>query len=106
MINFVIFRLLKEAKCLKNIPKNIYSSELDTCTLQSVANKFNLHPNYLIRYIKENTGYGYKVLIQEQRINKACFLLLNTNLSIEEISLEIGYKNYDFFYKNFERNSI
>jgi YesN/AraC family two-component response regulator len=73
------------------------------CSLKSVAQKFNLHPNYLSRYIKESTGYSYKELVQEQRINQACFLLLNTDLSIEEISLEIGYKNCDFFYQKFRQ---
>ena len=77
------------------------SENYTSCTLNSVAERFSFHPNYLSRYIKENTGHSYKELVQHQRINKASFLLLNTNLPVGEIAEEVGYKNYDFFYQKF-----
>ena len=74
------------------------------CTLQSVAKHFNFNPNYLSSYIKKNIGKNFKDLLQELRFSKACTLLKNTNLSIEEISHQIGYNNLGFFYQKF--NSI
>lgn len=78
-----------------------------TCTLESVAEHFSFHPNYLSRYIPKHTGKTFKQLVQEQRLNKAVFLLLNTDLTIEEIIGEVGYQNYGFFNKMFkERYSL
>jgi len=78
------------------------SENYTTCSLNSVAEYFNFHPNYLSRYIKKHIGYSYKTLVQQQRLNQASFLLLNTDLPIGEIADEIGYSNHDFFYQKFK----
>ena len=78
-----------------------------SCTLESAAEHFSFHPNYLSRYIPKHTGKTFKQLVQEQRLNKAVFLLLNTELTIEEVVGEVGYQNYGFFNKIFkERYSL
>lgn len=73
-----------------------------TATLTSTANHFHFHPNYLSSLIKKTTGKSYKDIIQEQKLKKACSLLKNTDIIIEEISSEIGYNNLNFFYKKFK----
>lgn len=73
-----------------------------TCTLNSTAEHFSFHPNYLSRMIKKNTGKGFKQLLQEQKLNKAGFLLANTEKSVEEVLMEIGYQNHGFFNKIFK----
>lgn len=89
-------------KILEYIEENYMS-----CTLESAAEHFSFHPNYLSRYIPKHTGKTFKQLVQEQRLNKAVFLLLNTDLTIEEIIGEVGYQNYGFFNKIFkERYSL
>jgi len=75
----------------------------DNCTIQAVANHFSFNPNYLSRYIKQHTGKNFKDLIQELRFNKACILLENTSLPIEEVSHQIGYNNLGFFYQKFNK---
>ena len=52
--------------------------------------------------IKKNTGKGFKQLLQEQKLNKAGFLLANTEKSVEEVLMEIGYQNHGFFNKIFK----
>ncbi|MED4040091.1 MULTISPECIES: AraC family transcriptional regulator [Niallia] len=71
------------------------------CTLISTANYFNFHPNYFSSFIKKSTGRTFKELIQIQRMTRACILLTNTSLTVNEIANEVGYQNLGFFYKKF-----
>lgn len=73
-----------------------------TATLTSTANHFHFHPNYLSSLIKKTIGKSYKDIIQEHKLKKACSLLKNTDITIDEISSEIGYNNLNFFYKKFK----
>lgn len=72
-----------------------------TVTLNSVAEIFGFHPNYLSAYIKKHTGQSYKELIITQRMLQAGFYLKNTSMPISEIAHTIGYENQGFFYKKF-----
>jgi len=71
-------------------------------TLESTAERFHYHPNYLSTLLMKKTGKGFKSHLQEHKLRKACLLLKNTDLSIEEISKEVGYQNKTFFYKKFK----
>lgn len=73
-----------------------------TATLQTTAEHFGFHPNYLSNYIKKTAGHSFKELIIQQRMNQACFYLSNTNMPIYEIANKVGYDNLGFFYKKFE----
>lgn len=77
-------------------------SNSSTATLQSAADHFGFHPNYLSSYIKKNTGRSFKELIIIQRMHQACFYLTNTDLPVYEIADKVGYENLGFFYKKFE----
>ncbi|MFF1066429.1 helix-turn-helix domain-containing protein, partial [Clostridioides difficile] len=44
----------------------------------------------------------FKDIIHEQRLKKATTLLKSTDMSIEDISIEVGYNNQTFFYKKFK----
>lgn len=76
-------------------------SNYNSCSLKSTAEFFHMNPNYLSGYIKKNTGKTFKELIQEQRMNLAVKLLENSDLTISEISQQVGYENVSFFYKLF-----
>lgn len=77
-------------------------TNFNSCTLKSVAEQFNFHPNYLSRFIKQSTGTNFKSLILGIRLKKAISLLKNSNMTIEEIAHQIGYHNIGFFYKKFK----
>ncbi|BDR58953.1 AraC family transcriptional regulator [Xylocopilactobacillus apicola] len=72
-----------------------------TCTLQEVGEIFNYHPNYLANLLKEETGQTFKNLVIKQKINQAQNMLQNTDLPVNEIAENIGYKNLTFFYRKF-----
>lgn len=82
---------------LKYIEKNY-----NNCTLKSVANHFNFHPNYLSSFIRKTTGKTYKEIVQTQRMINASNYLRNSTLPIYEIAEKSGYNNLTFFYKKFK----
>lgn len=91
----------KENNLIINILLYIEKNYL-SATLESTANHFGFHPNYLSNYIKKNVGKSFKELIILQRMSQACFYLSNTNIPIYEIANKIGYDNLGFFYRKFE----
>ncbi|MCB7069252.1 helix-turn-helix transcriptional regulator [Caldibacillus sp. 210928-DFI.2.22] len=72
------------------------------CTLTSMAEQFNFHPNYLSNLLKKGTGKSFKDLLQLQKINKAAMILMNSDLPIPEVVEEVGYSSVTFFYKKFK----
>lgn len=59
--------------------------------------------NYFCKLFKETTGMTVSEYIQKLRIEEACSLLQNTNKTILEISLEVGYRDLKFFTEVFKR---
>lgn len=72
-----------------------------TATLQSTAEHFGFHPNYLSAFIKKETGRTFKELVILQKLYQACFYLTNTDFPIYEVAQKVGYDNLGFFYRKF-----
>ena len=73
----------------------------DTVTLRKLAEHFGYHPNYVSRYLRQETGQTFSEIVLEKRMQKAELLLLNTALTIEKIAAMLGYSNNSNFYKAF-----
>ena len=58
---------------------------------------------YLSRIFKKKCGQTIKEYITEFRINKACFLLRASNLSVLEVALEVGFQDVSTFCRAFKR---
>ncbi|MGI6118673.1 MAG: helix-turn-helix transcriptional regulator [Bilifractor sp.] len=76
-------------------------SHSDSVTLRSLASHFRYHPNYVSRYLHDQTGKTFSAILLEKRMEKAALLLRNTDLSIEKIAAMLGYSNSSNFYKAF-----
>jgi YesN/AraC family two-component response regulator len=72
-------------------------------TLKGMAENFHFHPSYLSNLIKKELGKNLKDLLLDIKMNEACHLLKNTNMSIEHLINELGYKNTSYFYKTFKK---
>lgn len=72
------------------------------CTLESAAQHFNMHPNYLSAYLNKRTGFTFKQTVQTHRLQQAVQLLKNTSLSVSGISYHVGYLNTNFFAQKFK----
>lgn len=75
------------------------------CSLQTAAQEFNLHPNYLSATLKKYTGFTFNALVQQERLTAAEKLLLNSDMSITDIANFVGYQNVSYFYKIFQRKN-
>lgn len=71
----------------------------DACTL------LNLSYHYFIKYFKKTMGVSFVEYVNYKRIKKSELLLLTTELSIMDVSYEVGISNMAQFYKLFKRHN-
>lgn len=57
----------------------------------------------LSRSIRKHTGKTFTVLLQEKRLSQASFYLRNTDRSVDDISLAVGYENISYFHRIFRQ---
>jgi AraC-like DNA-binding protein len=60
---------------------------------QLLCDRFRISPTYLSRLIKTETGQGLLDCIHTVRVKNAKNLLATTNLSIEQVALQVGFSN-------------
>lgn len=71
-------------------------------TLSEIANELNQSTSYLSKLIKAETNKTFKELLQSRRFYKSLQLLQDTDLTINEIILAVGYENSSYFYRRFK----
>jgi AraC family transcriptional activator of pobA len=67
------------------------------------ADQLAMHPNYLNSLIKKHTGLTAKESIQNRVLLETKYLLHSTNLSIKEISNQVGFNDPNYFTSFFTR---
>lgn len=77
----------------------------DDLTRNTLAEIVYLHPDYLARIFKKETGISLGSYIIHVRILAAKHLLETTNLSIYAIAGKVGYSNYSHFSKLFKQET-
>lgn len=92
--------------CLDSITPDVlnYINEnyLEQISLKELAERSFYSPSYFSRIFKKYYGKNLTEYIQEKRILTAKKLLLETNLTIEQIGSEVGYSDRKQFYKIFK----
>lgn len=82
--------------------KSLIQSHFDKdITLESVSQSIHLSPFYLSRLFKEKAGINFMDYLIEVRLEKAKFLLLTTNDTIDSIARKIGYSGGNYFSRLF-----
>lgn len=72
-------------------------------TLKSLADNFDLNPNYCCSLFTKYLGKTFSQYLTELRINEAQSLLRTTNYSLEQIASLTGYSDYFYFSKVFKK---
>lgn len=72
-------------------------------TLADVADAAGISPNYLSKLFKEYRNQTVMDFLERIRIEKALKLLKESNNSIKEIALQIGYRDPNYFSKVFKK---
>lgn len=84
------------------ISKYIFSNYNNNITLQDIAKKEFLSPDYLSHDFKNATGYSFTDLLNLTRVEEAMKLLLDSNMSLTEISEEVGFSHTRYLNKHFK----
>jgi len=77
----------------------------DKIAVEDVCSKLGLSYHYFIKYFKKVMGLSFVDYVNYKRIKKAERLLLTRDLSIMEVSFEVGILNMAQFYKLFKRHN-
>ena len=74
-------------------------------SLSMLSEHFHLSGNYLCGLFKKETGIGYVEYLNTIRINQAKKLLLETDDTVENICLQVGFSNSSHFSRIFKRTT-
>ncbi|WP_339259313.1 helix-turn-helix domain-containing protein [Paenibacillus sp. FSL R5-0749] len=88
---------------LANAISFIEDHYLEPLSLEDIAGKSNIsirHLNRIFRSYYQMTPISY---LQKLRLEKACHLLKNGNMSITEISYECGFNDSNYFTRQFKK---
>ncbi|MEH0157295.1 AraC family transcriptional regulator [Limibacter armeniacum] len=92
------FRLLEE-----QIAEAGLDNPLKMRTAKEYAVSLDLHPNYLNKILKEQTGENVSTHIRNRLIEQVKILLSQSSLGMQDISYIVGfsdYSNFHYFFKN------
>lgn len=93
---------IENNKDLINKIVNFINSNYNSVSLKSLSKVFGYNSNYLGDKIYKETGHTFKYFLQMRKFNIASNLILNTDMSIENISQIVGYKNHSSLYRLFK----
>lgn len=74
----------------------------DEISLKDVANHVHLNPSYFSVLFKEQLSLNFSEYVTRRRIQMAKQLMVTTNLPINEIAEQVGYKTSKYFIKLFK----
>jgi len=72
-------------------------------SVAEIANKVNLHPNYLVSLFRSHCGIGIVDFISQFRISHAQRLLATTDMKILDIAFDSGFSSASNFYIVFKQ---
>ena len=85
-------------KCISYINEH-YNEDIN---LETVANIVHLNPSYFSSIFKKEVGVSFSNYLNKIRIEQSKLLLKNTDSSIVEIALEVGFEDQSYFSKVFK----
>lgn len=79
-----------------------YASDL---RLSKIAAQANLSERQFSRLFRKQTGMSFLDYVQSIRIDAACRLLADPNLTVKEVANSVGYQDIKFFYQLFRKKT-
>jgi len=90
---------------LKTYYSKTTNSEIQQPTVQFFADKLNVTPNYLSDTIKHHSGKSALTIIHDFVIEEAKKLLSTSNITVSEISYQLGFEYPNYFSRLFKRKT-
>lgn len=75
----------------------------DGITLDEIAGKLGITPEYLSAQFQKEMGLNFSSYIRNYRIGKAKLMLVGSNMKVYEIAAEVGYSDPKYFSRVFRQ---
>ncbi|MFN8239510.1 MAG: AraC family transcriptional regulator [Bacteroidales bacterium] len=72
-------------------------------SLKEVSDIAHMSPFAFSRFFKKNSGAGFVEYLNQVRTNKACYLLRETELQVQDIAIDCGFASISNFNKQFRK---
>ncbi|WP_199621494.1 response regulator [Paenibacillus alkalitolerans] len=89
---------------VKTIQDYVQKNLTQDISLQAVSDYLQMHPAYLSRIYKLETGENLSDYIFKLKMGRAAHILRTSHMKIYEVSMEVGYQNPNYFIKVFKKH--
>ena len=91
----------KDSVLLRDIFIYLENNISEACTLKGLAEALGYHPAYISRYFTQTVGLPFYTYVQSIKVDRACYLLTNTQDSILSIAIQCGFTTLSSFNRTF-----
>ena len=72
-------------------------------TREELSEHFHLSKSHIARRFREKMGMSISTYINQQRIEKACLLLRESEIAPGAVAVQCGYNDYPYFFRTFKK---
>lgn len=96
---------LGNSSLISQTVKFVHGNYMNKLSLGSLAATLHINPSYLSMHFKREMGINFTDYLNDVRIKRSKDLLISTNLSLLDISLQTGFEEQSYYTKVFKKLS-
>ncbi len=93
----------RENSRIASIVKYIHNNYAQNISLNTLADRLNMNPSYLSRYISTHLGMSFRDYVNNLRLEKAVNLLTTTDMSKLDVCIATGFSDYRYLNNSIQR---
>jgi len=101
LLSGVQARGCKDVKAINNLAARIAIDPSRDMSTAEAACELGMDAGRFGRLFRRSTGYGFVNFLNRVRVNRACFLLMQTDRQVVSICYEVGFNNLSNFNRQF-----
>lgn len=99
----VLGKKLKQLQLYNDVVDYISWNRFEPLKVSEIADHFGYNSKYLSHLFASIAGVTLKQYIVQQKMEAAAFLLTDTNQTVQEIAMQLGYHDSQHFMKSFKQ---
>ncbi|MEV5027140.1 response regulator transcription factor [Paenibacillus sp. LPE1-1-1.1] len=92
----------QESKVIKQVKEIVKDNFQRDLSLSDVSKEVYLSPGYLSILFKKETGVNFSKYLIDYRLRKANYMLIHSNMKINDIAVFVGIENTSYFCRLFK----